>query len=85
MLMIRECLGTCWSSEDVGGLQEVLGDDTHGAVQFTDPPAVDVVLLDTKGRVIHEISLIIGFQEKQKKTDLSKIINYFTRFQNRVA
>lgn len=45
MLTIRECLGTCWSSEDVSGVQEVLGDDAHGAVQLADPPAMDVVLL----------------------------------------
>ena len=36
------------SSEDVGRVQEVLGDDTHGAVQLADPPAVNVVLLHPK-------------------------------------
>lgn len=40
---------TCWRSEDVGRVQEVLGDDAHGAVQLADPPAVDVVLLEQKG------------------------------------
>lgn len=29
-------------------MQEVLGDDAHGAVQLADPPAVNVVLLDPK-------------------------------------
>lgn len=42
----RVGLCTCWSSQDVSRVQEVLGDDTHGAVQLADPPAVDVVLLD---------------------------------------
>lgn len=35
----------CWSSQDVGRVQEVLGDNTHGAIQLADPPAVNVVLL----------------------------------------
>lgn len=48
MVMIRECLGTCRSSEDVGRVQEVLGDDAHGAVELADPPAVNVVLLHPK-------------------------------------
>lgn len=39
---------TCWSSEDVGRVQEVLGDDTHGAVHLADPPAMNVVFLRPK-------------------------------------
>lgn len=48
MLLLSVYLATCWSSEDVGRVQEVLGDDTHGAVQLADPPAVNVVLLEPK-------------------------------------
>lgn len=29
-------------------MQEILGDDTHGAVELADPPAVNVVLLEPK-------------------------------------
>ncbi|KAF0025800.1 hypothetical protein F2P81_022681 [Scophthalmus maximus] len=45
--MMRESvsLSTCRSSQDVRRVQEVLGDDAHGAAQLADPPAVDVVLL----------------------------------------
>lgn len=39
-------LATCWSSEDVGRVEVVLGDDAHHAVELADPPAVDVVLLE---------------------------------------
>ena len=60
MLMIRECLGTCWSSEDVGRVQEVLGDDTHGAVQLADPPAVNVVLLKPKNEQINKAVSLRG-------------------------
>jgi len=52
MLMIRDCFSTCWSSEDVGRLQEVFGDDAHGLVQLADPPAVNVVLLDPQSKDI---------------------------------
>lgn len=48
MLMIRVHLGTCWCSENVGGVQEILGDNTHGAVVLADPPAINVVLLEPK-------------------------------------
>lgn len=29
-------------------MQVILGDDTHGAIELADPPAVDVVLLEPK-------------------------------------
>lgn len=48
MLMIRAHLGTCWSSENVSRVQEILGDNTHGAMELADPPAVNVILLETK-------------------------------------
>lgn len=48
MLMIRAHLGTCWCSENVGGVQEILGDNAHSAVELADPPAVNVVLLEPK-------------------------------------
>lgn len=41
---------TCWRSQDVRRVQEVLRDDAHGAVQLADPPAVDVVLLGKNKR-----------------------------------
>lgn len=57
----------CWSSQDVGGLQEVLRDDPHGAVQLADPPAVDVVVLvkdvdevsSLEGQLVWLISLAV--------------------------
>lgn len=42
--------GTCWSSENVSRVQEILGDDTHSAIELADPPAVNVVLLERKYR-----------------------------------
>lgn len=77
MLMIRECLGTCWSSEDVGGLQEVLGDDAHGAVQFADPPAVDVVLLNTRREQIMKSPRASG-NSKQKQIPSTNIDDFYT-------
>lgn len=67
MLMIRECLGTCWSSEDVGGLQEVFGDDADAAFQFADPPAMNVVLLETD-------------KQTRKKKDQAKQISVWLFF-----
>lgn len=40
-------LRTC-RSQDVGRVQEILGDDAHSPVELADPPAVDVVLLEPK-------------------------------------
>lgn len=48
--MIRAHLGTCWSSENVSWVQEILGDNTHSAIELADPPAVNVVLLEPKHR-----------------------------------
>lgn len=50
MLMIRAHLGTCWSSENVSRVQEILGDNTHSAIELADPPAVNVVLLEPEYR-----------------------------------
>lgn len=48
--MIRAHPSTCWCSENVGRVQEILGDNTQSTVELAHPPAVNVELLEPKHR-----------------------------------